>query len=381
MSRRMNIVAAGLSVCALLAFVGNISAQPDGSKGEWEKVLEAAKKEGQVAVYIGGWGAALETGAFQKSYPDIKLTIVAARGGEIAKRILAERRAEKYLADLSSEGVGSNYRILHGARSFDPIKPALFLPEVVDQQRWWQARHRYVDPEGRYVFRYVGLPQTGNFYYNTRLVDPKDFKSVWDFLDPRWRGKIIARDIREPGPGNAPMRFFYHHPEIGPNFIRRLFGEMGVTLFRDFRQGVDWLAGGKSSLCLFCSDIDKAKLQGLPVEELAVMREGAGLHTQYGTLALLNRAPHPNAAKLFINWFLSREGQATLQSVLAKSGDGAPDSLRIDIPKDDLKPQNRRVEGIRYLDLDSRPDWIDMKPVVAVFEEALAEAAKRGQRR
>ena len=97
---------------------------------------------------------------------------------------------------------------------------------------------------------------------------------------------------------------------------------MDVTLFRDFRQSVDWLAGGKFSICFFCSDIDKAKLQGLSVDEFAVvLKEGAALHTQYGTLGLLNQAPNPNAAKVFINWFLSREGQRTLQKTLSKSAE------------------------------------------------------------
>ena len=350
----------------------------DVGKSEWEKIVEAARKEAQVNVYIGGWGEVLETGAFEKAYPGIKIIGVTGRGGETAKRILAERRAGKFIADVSSEGVGSNYQMLHAAGSFDPIKPALTLPEVTDESRWWQGKQRYVDPEGKFVFRYVGVPQTGNLSYNSKLVNPKQINSIWDFLDPKWKGKIVARDIRSPGPGNAPMRFFYHHPAIGPAFIKRLFGEMDVTLFRDFRQGVDWLASGKFGLCFFCSDIDKAKLQGLPVDEFsALLKEGAALHTQYGTLSLLNRAPNPNAAKVFINWFLSRDGQSMLQKALAKDGGEAPDSLRIDIPKDDVKPANRRIEGIRYLDLDSRPEWMDMKPVLLVFEEALAEAAKQ----
>jgi iron(III) transport system substrate-binding protein len=360
----------------LLLTAASASAQSENWKGDWGKTLAAAKNEGQVNVYIGGWGALLDAGVFEKSYPGIRVVGVTGRGGETAKRIIAERRAGKYIADVSSEGVGSNFRTLHGAGSFDPIKPALFLPEVTDESRWWQGKHRYVDPDGRFVFRYVGLPQNGNISYNTKLANPKEINSAWDFLDPKWKGKILARDIRSPGPGNAPMRFFYHHPALGGAFIKRLFGEMDVTLFRDFRQGVDWLAGGKFSFCFFCSDIDKAKLQGLPVDEFGVMKEGAALHTQYGTLGLLNRAPHPNAAKVFINWFLSRDGQAALQTVLAKEAE-APDSLRIDIPKDDVKPANRRVEGVQYLDLDSRPEWMDMKPVLIVFEEALAEAGKQ----
>ena len=173
------------------------------------------------------------------------------------------------------------------------------------------------------------------------------------------------------------MRFFYHHPAIGPAFIKKLFGEMDVTLFRDFRQSIDWLATGKASLCFFCSDLDKAKLQGLPVEEFASFKEGAALTTQYGTLALLNRAPHANAAKVFINWFLSRDGQLALQKSLAKSAAEQADSLRIDIPKNDVQPEDRRVTGVDYLDIDSRVEWTEMKPVLAIFEEALANAEKQ----
>lgn len=361
-----------LAACAVVLWMAEAHAQSD-----WEKTLEAAKKEGQVNVYIGGWETVLESGAFQKAFPEIKVTWVGGRGGETARRILAERRAGKYLADVSSEGIGSNYRVLHLAKSFDPIKPVLLLPEVTDESLWYQGKHRYVDPEGQFVFRYVGTRQNGNIAYNTKLVNPKEIHSVWDLVDAKWKGKIIARDVRVPGPGSAPMRFFYLHPAIGPNFIKKLFGEMEVTLFRDFRQGIDWLASGKASLCLFCADTDKAKAQGLPIDEFVNFKEGAPLVTQYGTLGLVNRAPHPNAAKVFINWFLSRDGQIALQRALARSAAETADSLRIDIPKNDVSPENRRAPGVNYLDLDGQVEWTDLKPVLAIFEEALANAEKQ----
>lgn len=365
-----------LAACAVLLWLAQAQAQSDW-KREWEKTVEAAKREGQLNVYIGGWEAVVESGAFQKAYPDIKVNVVGGRAGEVARRILAERRAGKFLADVSSEGIGSNYRVLHLAKSFDPVKPALLLPEVTDESLWYQGKHRYIDPEGQFVFRYVGTPQQGNIAYNTKLVNPKDVHSLWDLLDAKWKGKIIARDVRVPGPGTAPMRFYYHHSALGPAFIKKLFGEMEVTLFRDFRQSIDWLASGKAGLCFFCADTDKAKAQGLPVDEFANFKEGAPLVSQYGTLGLLNRAPHPNAAKVFINWFLSREGQLALQRALAKSGLETADSLRTDIPKNDVQPENRRVAGVDYLDLDSRNEWRDMKPVLAVFEEAVANAEKQ----
>jgi ABC-type Fe3+ transport system substrate-binding protein len=150
---------------------------------------------------------------------------------------------------------------------------------------------------------------------------------------------------------------------------------MEITFFRDFRQGPDWLAAGKFAICFFCSDIPKTKRQGLPVDTFGPMKEGAGLVSQYGTMGLVNNAPHPNAAKVFINWFLSREGQLTLQRAIAKAGDDAPDSLRIDISKDDVPAENRRMEGVKYLDLDVQGK-LEMKPIVALIEEALATSKK-----
>ncbi len=187
-----------LAAWAVLLTLAEAHAQSDWKK-EWGKTVEAAKKEGQVNVYIGGWEAVLESGAFQKAYPEIKVTWVGGRAGEIAQRILAERRAGKFLADVSSEGIRSNYHLLHAAKSFDPIKPALLLPEVTDESLWYQGRHRYVDPEGQFVFRYVGTQQTGNVSYNTKLVNPKEIPSLWNLVDARWKGKIIARDVRSPG--------------------------------------------------------------------------------------------------------------------------------------------------------------------------------------
>src|SRR5207253_10986455 len=139
---------------------------------------------------------------------------------------------------------------------------------------------------------YVGSATYGAVNYNTKLVDVKEFKSYWDLVNPKWKGKIEARDIREAGPGAGNTRFFYYHTELGPPFIRKLFGEMDLTLFRDFRQGPDWLATGKFAICFFC-EVDVSKQQGLPVDTFGpgVFKEGAGLVQQFGTLALVNRAP------------------------------------------------------------------------------------------
>ena len=261
----------------------------------------------------------------------------------------------------------------------DPIKPALVLPEVLDESKWWQGKHHYADAEKQYVLRFVGSPQYGSIYYNSNLVKPGEIKSIWEFLNPKWKGKVGARDIRQPGPGNGAMRFFYYSPKIGPEFIKRLFGQMDVTLFRETRQGVDWLANGKFAICFFCSadEVRKANAQGLPVDTFGAMSEGAGLVSLYGTIVLPTNAPHPNAARVFINWFLSRDGQLALQRELNKTGLGGVDSLRIDIPKDDVTAEEVRNPKVDYLDLDARKEWLERKPIIDAFEEGLELAKKR----
>lgn len=368
-----------LSMSVFLGFVlsgGNVGAAAEPKptwQSEWDRTVAAAKREGMVSVYQYNPSEVFDAALFKKIFPGINVSVVSGRGGQIAHRIMTERRADKYLADVTIEGVTTNYSVFYRAKILEPIKPALLLPEVLDESRWWRGRHRYTDPEGGYVFHFLGVPQAGTTFYNTQLVNPKEFTSLWDFVQSRWRGKIAARDVRSPGHGQGALRFFYYHPELGPKFIKRLFGEMEITLFRDIRQGVDWLASRKFAICFGCGirEINQAKRQGLPVERFGHMKEGAGLTTYAGTLALLNRAPHPNAAKVFINWFLSREGQLSLDP-----GDYSPDSLRIDISKERVAPDDRRQEGVRYLDLDT-PERADMKPAIKVLEEALAEAKQK----
>jgi ABC-type Fe3+ transport system substrate-binding protein len=341
---------------------------------QWEQTIQAAKKEGQVTVYIHStYAPVLTSGAFEKAFPDIKLTVVSGVENDLERRFTAERRAEKYLADVFMVGVLRSNDFKQ-AKYLDPVKPVLLLPEVVDESKWWQGKHYYSDAEKQYLFRYVASAQLGGISYNTQLVQAKEFASFWDFLSPKWKGKILARDIRAPGSGGSAIRLFYFSPEMGPAFVKKLFGEMDITLFRDRRQGLDWLAAGKFPICFWCEGVEKANTQGLPVDMFGRMKEGAGLSAGQAILTLVNQAPHPNGAKVFINWFLSRAGQRNFQRALGKADEGSPDSLRIDIPKDDVDPKSRRIDGVKYVDTEQ---WQAMKSILALIDEALIQAGKK----
>src|SRR4030095_10646006 len=345
---------------------------------EWNRTVKAAEQEGQIVLYsLSEVGDAIGNTGFQKKFPKIKISVVGARGGEHVSRVMAERRAGKYLADLGNLGNTSPYT-LYQSKTLDPIASAFILPEVKDESKWWEGKQQLIDPEGRYMLVYGGAPlfRVG---YNTKLVSPNAFKSYWDLLDPKWKGKIVAFDPKAGGFAATRDRFFYHNPELGPPFLRRLFSEMALTLYARFPQGEDWLAAGKYSICL-CrhQSISEAKTQGPPVDliEPASCKEGTGVESRAKTLVLMNQAPHPNAAKVFLNWFLSREGQSDFQKTSAKYIDaGAEGLLRMDISKDDIPSRNRLNPGVKYLP-QWNPDYFDMKPIAKLISEAQSERQK-----
>ncbi len=355
----------------LVGLVGNGMAQSDW-KREWEKTVAAGEKEGQVTVY-GPPGRQYQNAVspFQEAYPKIKLIYVPGSGTDNSQRLLAERRAGKYLADLFVSGSGTAV-ILFRANVLDPVAPMLVLPEVKDLSVWFTKQHEYADPKNQHIFIMQGNVQSHIGAYNTKLVNPEEIKSQWDLLNPKWRGKMVAYDPKERG-YIQNMRGIYYNPAVGPEFIRRLFSEMDVTVGRDQRLMLDWVAQGKFLLFLFATrtDIDDASKKGLPVGVLEGAPQEGHMSAGFGHLCLINKAPHPNAAKVFINWILSKEGQIQWQ----KKTDN--NSLRMDIPKNVLSTQ-REVpkEGIKYLNA-SLPQYEDVKPLLKIVDEALAKAGKK----
>ena len=356
----------------LITFAPSFAAE---SRSDWEKTVEAGKKEGQVNIYHWGAPSAIEAGIFQKAYPEIKVVTTVGVGTQLMQRLLAERRGDKFIADIYIAGVAT-MATLYQAKVFDPVRTAMLLPEVTDEAKWWRGKHLFSDAERRTVFTFAKNPDYGSIAINPKLADAKEFRSFWDFLQPKWRSKITVQDLRGGGPGTTNLRLVYYHPELGPKFVRQLYTAMDTTLYRDSRMALDWLASGKYAVAFFVQNIEEAESKGLPVQQFKhPLKEGIGLSSKVGHIALLNKAPHPNAAKVFINWFLSREGQSTYQRAVFNAQAPA-DSLRIDIAKDFIPIADRRQDGIKYIDLDE-PEYLDANPPVQLLKEILSENAKK----
>ncbi len=290
------------------------------------------------------------------------------RGGSAAhQRLMAERRARVYAADIVHLGKGSGGRLAR-ARALDPLEPYMILPEVLDQSKWFEGRHYYVDKDRKSLFKYAANPGV-DISYNTKFVNPDKIKSYWDLLDAKWKGKIVLYHPRSRG--SRLFSYFYYNPELGHRYLRRLFTEMEITASRDRRQITDWLAKGKFAIALVpqTSTLNVAKAQGLPVNWFIPghFKESVAISGGRAHIEVVNRAPHPNAAKLFVNWFLSREGQLAVQNISAKQPEGV-DSRRMDIPKDMIPPAFRRSEKTKFFDMDT-PERSNETPILKLITE------------
>jgi ABC-type Fe3+ transport system substrate-binding protein len=287
---------------------------------------------------------------------------------------MTERRAGRNIADVARIGNTSPYA-LYEAKALQPIAAAFILPEVKDESKWWQGKHQYVDPEGKYIFVPVGSVSSNMVAHNPELVSASELGSFWDLLNAKWRGKIVVIDPRAGGYGRSGARFVYYHPQLGAEYLQRLFSEQVVMVSRDYRQAIDWLAQKRFSVMLFGNgdDVVQAKAKGLAVNviDTSGWKEGAALEPAAFTLVLMDKPAHPNAAKVLLNWILSREGQIAVQ----KEGE-TNDSLRLDIPKTEVRPMVRRKDGAKYM-VTWKAEWMDAEPMQKIVNQALAKSGKK----
>jgi len=320
--------------------------KPDG----WDEIVRAAKAEGSLIVYAATSPDVERVFVedFGAAYPEIKLQGVYSGGNDIVTRVMAERQAGRYIPDVVVTGSFSMLETMKPQGIVAPLQSAFMLPEVSDSSKWLQNTMWWADTNEPYTtLNFQGLLATPVFV-NPTLVDPNSFTSYWDFVDPKWKGKIVSNDIRQTGPGGVPARFIYKHPDLGGEWFERLYGEMDVTISSDQRQMVDWLVQGRFPILLFVSNNEfvLAKQQGLPISVVPIetFKEGGAIGPGGGSLAWFDRAPHPNAAKVFINWLLSREGQTAWQKQTKLP------SLRIDIPKEGLIEEYVPKRNYTYVD-------------------------------
>jgi iron(III) transport system substrate-binding protein len=266
-------------------------------------VIERAKKEGELTFYTGIFEteARAVLSAFEKKYPFIKTNLYRAGGVSLVSRIQNEHRAGSERWDVFNSA---------GLEGFVLLEQGYFAKYDSPERR--QYREGFKDAEGFWTTMYA-TPYVPS--YNTRLVATRDVpRDYFQLLEPQWQGKLglDPEDIE----WYANLRKFWGE-EKARNFFSGL-ARQKVTIRRGRALQTDLLAGGEFSVLVnnYYHIAVRAKHKGSPVEYLTLDPVVTGA----GPIAINRLAPHPNAAGLFIDFALSKEGQEILVQQGRSSG-------------------------------------------------------------
>src|SRR3990167_4927981 len=287
----------------------DVSSMRAAWESRWEDVLKEAKREGKVVIY-GPPIADVRQGfieTFQKRYPSITVEFIALAGAQVSPKIASERRAGLYVVDIQ---IGGTTTILTSLKQFAvPIKPYLILPEVTDPKAWWDGKLDFSD-EAEEINLVFTINVDPRVVYNSDLVNPRDIPSFWDLTKPKWKEKIIMRDPRTAGDGLATATFWDLHPQLGMDYIKA-FAANKPFLTRDGRLQAEWVGRGKYSITVAPDNASVFEFTraGMPLK-WQLMKEGSRPTPAFGSIIFRKKAPHPNAAPVFLNWHPGKEGQA-----------------------------------------------------------------------
>jgi ABC-type Fe3+ transport system substrate-binding protein len=264
-----------------------------------QSLIESAKKEGQVVFYASMETVSAQrlTAAFEKKYPFIKVDATRIGSERMTTRLVAEAQGHKVRADVVQQSGFDFYGVLQKGL-FD----SYFSPE----RAAYPAEYR--DEKGHWMMPAATLNVIA---YNKKMVAASELpRSFWDLTEPKWKGQLLMDDNESKW--MAGMMQYYGEAKT-MDLMRKLAQQeiqfrTGHTLLQTLN------AAGERAVVVvaFANGVDRLKKESAPVEWITA-EPVIGL--TFG-MAVVKDAPHPNAARLFYDFLLSREGQ----EVIAASG-------------------------------------------------------------
>jgi len=289
-----------------------VAAQPAGD-AEWAATVAAAEQEGVLTMAGPPMQPyRLSIMQFEKAYPKIRVEYSGLSPAEFEARINSERRAGLSLWDLRIAGVSSTaFSDQIPAGWYEPIRPLIVRPEVLDDAKWLGGFDAgFMDNAKQYVYAFQA-GAGGNIYVDRRVIPVAELNSLEGLFEPKWKGKIAMLDPRQRGAGNfVPLVLV----KFGEEKARAFLVSQEPVITPTSRQLVDWAMSGRYPITMGMSPSDHAdrlaKGIGKGVEPLILPPHQAIWTVGWGTIMRVAKAPHPNAAKVFVNWILSRDAQA-----------------------------------------------------------------------
>jgi iron(III) transport system substrate-binding protein len=339
------------SAAASPAASGSAAAKPAADSGvpagvatTWDDMVAAAKKEGKVVVNGPPDPAVRDQlpAAFKKAF-GIDMEFLGGNSSQLAARVDGERKAGQYTVDASVSGSDTMFDTFLRNGWLDPLKPSLLLPDVADNTKWKPGGPWFREPEKLRVMQIFNTVQPF-ITLNTQIVPVKDIPNADALLDPKWKGKIAAYDPGVNGAGIAIASAVY--TAKGEDYVTKLYKGQNVVLTRDYSQLADWVAHGSYPIGLAATInyLQQYIKAGLTFEQPELPDAPSALGGGFGDVAIWNKAPHPNAARVFANWIASKEGIEVYGPTQTQV------SVRTDVDNKWAPPSIIPKPGIKYLD-------------------------------
>lgn len=297
-----------ITLLAGLACAPGATPTTDAPAGDatWEKTLEAARKEGKVVVvtHVNEYLREMMPD-FEKAYPGIKVEHVAIRPSEFAPKVLAEQQSNLYAYDLWAASTSNMVTVALPAGAFQSTKPFLIRPDVKDGANYHGGKLLWASKQDDFILLERGGVD-GTVWVNRDVLPSSQFNSIDQLIDPALKGKITIRTPNAPHGGSLAATGFLNAK--GPAFIEKLFIDQQPQYVENARLLTQNLINGKVAIAIGTdgSTLDQCKINGgcKNLEEVK-----GHPHLLGSGIGVLKNAPNPNAAAVFLQWWMSKEGR------------------------------------------------------------------------
>ncbi|HEY4134817.1 MAG TPA: extracellular solute-binding protein [Alphaproteobacteria bacterium] len=351
-----NFLAGACALALSAAFVSPALAADDWQEGagaDWQAMLAKAKTEGCVVLSMGAPVGEKFAEAFQRD-TGVKLDFLGGTTQTVQARFMREVESANLTIDIQ---IGGSGELALPRDQMQPIQPLLVLPKVKDGKYWTDGHIFYIDSQRMY------FPQAADYvsfrvFANADKVNVADLKKFEDLLDPKYKGKIVSADPTGMAGGQGFSEGVMN--SRGAEFLEKLYKGQDIRLSRNGTQLVEMAVRGTNPIVIGAlqADIDKFVSQGFNLQYVDFADWPNYSTGGRSVVKMPKNAPHPNAAAVFVNWFLSKPGQELYEELLQEP------SRRTDVAHKGIPSYMFLKPGIDYIETYNEEYITKLRPVV-----------------